>query len=316
MWQAVFAASRQELCVKHISMVALWALGSTPSTFYLKGSVLAQQSAGLAGSGLRPGAASLSDRTSLLKGEKMAEAVGILLIALLVCFLLLRIRLFKRTTLCEYEKGLCYKRGKFLKMLEPGVYWHWGWITRIQKYDYRKKNISIAGQEVMTSDGITIKLSFVTEYTFADLEKAIHQYENYYNAFYYDIQTCSRTVIGNLKAEELLEKRDEISRTVFESAQEKARIIGLEIHSLSIKDIMFPGSLKDIFAQVLKAQKQAQADLERARGQSASLRHLANAAKMMDNNPSLLNLRLIQAVSEGTGNTVVLKTTGDTAEKM
>lgn len=63
----------------------------------------------------------------------MAEAVGILLIALLVCFLLLRIRLFKRTTLCEYEKGLCYKRGKFLKMLEPGVYWHWGWITRIQK---------------------------------------------------------------------------------------------------------------------------------------------------------------------------------------
>jgi len=246
----------------------------------------------------------------------MAELIGILFFAVVSILFLRFFGVIKRITLFEYEKGLCYKRGKFTQILEPGVYWYIGPITTIQKYDVRKHTITIPGQEVLTLDGIVIKLSFLAEYDFHDLANAINRYENYYAALYADIQTATRTVVGNLKAEELLEKRNEISKQIVDLVTEKAHAIGLTLHLLDIKDIMFPGALKDIFAQVVKAQKQAQAELEKARGQTASLRHLANAAKMIDNNPSLLNLRLIQAVSEGTGNTVVLKMAGDASPEI
>ena len=66
--------------------------------------------------------------------------------------------------------------------------------------------------------------------------------------------------------------------------------------------------MKRAFADVLKARQEGQAALERARGESASLRNLANAAKVMEGNPALMNLRLMQSLTaaQNAGNTLVL----------
>jgi hypothetical protein len=69
---------------------------------------------------------------------------------------------------------------------------------------------------------------------------------------------------------------------------------------------MFPGDLKRIFSQVVKARKEGQAALEKARAETATLRHLANAASLIDRHPTILQLRLLQAVQESSGNTLVL----------
>lgn len=69
---------------------------------------------------------------------------------------------------------------------------------------------------------------------------------------------------------------------------------------------MFPGELRRTFAQVVAARKEGLAALERARGETASLRNLANAARMMSANPTLLQLRLLQELGRSAGNTIVL----------
>ena len=69
---------------------------------------------------------------------------------------------------------------------------------------------------------------------------------------------------------------------------------------------MVRGEMKKVFAQVVKAQKEGQAALERARGETAALRNLANAARTMDENPSLLQLRALQTLADSSGNTLVL----------
>ena len=91
-----------------------------------------------------------------------------------------------------------------------------------------------------------------------------------------------------------------------ELASGKASELGLNLISADVKDIMFPGEMKKVFAQVVKAQKEGQAALERARGETAALRNLANAARTLDDNPNLLQLRALQALSDSSGNTLVL----------
>ena len=51
---------------------------------------------------------------------------------------------------------------------------------------------------------------------------------------------------------------------------------------------------------------------ERARGESASLRNLANAARVLEGNPALMNLRLMQSITgaQTAGNTLVLGVPG------
>jgi len=106
----------------------------------------------------------------------------------------------------------------------------------------------------------------------------------------------------------LLNQRLEIGAQLLARVQPEAAKLGINVHSVEVKDVMFPADLKRAFAEVLKSKLEGQAALERARGESAALRNLANAAKLLEGNPALMNLRLMQSLSaaQTAGNTLVL----------
>jgi regulator of protease activity HflC (stomatin/prohibitin superfamily) len=170
----------------------------------------------------------------------------------------------------------------------------------------RAQHVTIPGQEVLSADNVSIRISLAAGYKISDPYLAVNQVANYQEALYLLLQLNLRDVVGELPVEELLAKRNEISKKLFERSAEKASQIGLELQLVSIKDIMFPGELKNIFAQVVNAQKEGLAALERARGESAALRNLANAAKLLDENPNLWQLRLLKGLENSSGNTVVI----------
>jgi hypothetical protein len=103
----------------------------------------------------------------------------------------------------------------------------------------------------------------------------------------------------------LLENRAAIGSKLMKLTSTKATELGLKLTFADVKDMMFPGEMKKVFAQVVEAQKEGQAALEKARGETAALRNLANAARITDDNPNLLQLRALQAFADSTGNTLV-----------
>jgi len=129
---------------------------------------------------------------------------------------------------------------------------------------------------------------------------------NYHEALYLQIQMNLRDIVGSLPIDDLLAKREEIGKLLLERSTSKAAEMGIELGFVNVKDIMFPGELKNIFAQVVNARKEGLAALEKARGESASLRNLANAAGLLDKNPNLMQLRLLQSLEKNSGNTVVI----------
>ena len=78
--------------------------------------------------------------------------------------------------------------------------------------------------------------------------------------------------------------------------ERRVKDFGLRLISVGLKNIMFPGKLKELFAQVVSARKDG----------LAALRSLANAAKMLEDNPNLMQLRLVQALGNSSGNTLIL----------
>jgi regulator of protease activity HflC (stomatin/prohibitin superfamily) len=212
----------------------------------------------------------------------------------------------KRITVFEYEKGLKYSKGKFDQIIEPGQYWYIPFFSSIQTIDMRPRFVSITGQEVLSSDSITLKVSLAARYQIVNPDIAINKIHDYQEAFYLELQLALREIIGSAAIDNLLESRNEFSEKLVELTEDKIKELGLKLLSVNIKDIMFPGPLKQIFAQVVKARKEGQAALEKARGETAALRNLANAAKMLETHPNLMNLRLIQSLGESSGNTLVL----------
>ena len=233
----------------------------------------------------------------------MAYLLAIAAVIVVVILFTLGVR---RITVLEYERGLKYAKGKFKSVVEPGQYWYMPFFTIIQKLDVRRRFVSITGQEVLSSDGVTLKVSLAANFEITDPNIAINKVMSFQEALYLELQLALREIIGAAEIDTVLSDRDEVSKKLMEITEPKAAVLGLRLISVDLKDIMFPGKLKEIFAQVVSAKKEGLAALEKAKGETAALRNLANAAKMIEGNPNLMQLRLVQALGEASGNTLIL----------
>jgi len=207
----------------------------------------------------------------------------------------------------EGHAGLLYHKGKFVEALSAGYHVRWGRHFTLTAFDLRKASLFIAGQDVLTADNVSLKLSLFVNYQVVEPMRAAHETQSWYEDLYHAAQVALRAVVGGVAVEALLNQRLEIGAQLLAHVQPEAAKIGINIHSVEVKDVMFPADLKRAFAEVLKSKQEGQAALERARGESAALRNLANAAKLLEGNPALMNLRLIQSLSaaQTAGNTLV-----------
>jgi regulator of protease activity HflC (stomatin/prohibitin superfamily) len=208
--------------------------------------------------------------------------------------------------------GLLYRKGRFVRVLAPGRHVHWGRHITIRWVDVRRAALLIAGQDVLTADNVGLKLSLLVTYQVTDPAKATHDTQNWQTDLHNTAQLALRAVVGSVAVEALLNQRLEFGAQLLARVQPEAARIGLNVFAVEVKDVMFPADLKRAFADVLKAKQEGQAALERARGESASLRNLANAARALEGNPALMNLRLLQslATAQNAGNTLVLGVPG------
>ena len=232
--------------------------------------------------------------------------IGLLAVFVLLFFMIVRIRPLKRVTVYEYQKGLKYTRGRYTGTLDPGQYLILTMFTAIVPVDMRQEFITIQGQDVISADGVTLRVSLAAEFRLSNPDIAINKNSNFRTSLYLTLQMALREIVGKEKIDALMDNRAEIGKKLKDLCATKTSEYGVELLSADVKDIMFPGEMKKAFSQVVKAQKEGQAALERARGETAALRNLANAARLMDDNPNLLHLRSLQALADSSGNTLVL----------
>lgn len=241
--------------------------------------------------------------------DTLAAVLIVLLLLVAIALVILRY-IVRRVIIFEYERGLLFSNGKFTRILEPGPYWINNFAHTVQKVDVRSRSVSIAGQEVLSADNITIRISIAATFKVADPYQVVAGTMNFLEELYLLLQTQLRDQVGALPIDELLAKRKEIGDRLLQNTTEHTKAMGIELIGVSIKDIMFPGELKNIFAQVVSARNEGLAALERARGETAALRNLSNAAKMLEENPGLYQLRVLQTIASSTGNTIILAPDG------
>jgi len=204
--------------------------------------------------------------------------------------------------------GLVYQHGLYVRRNNAGrhVVWGRGWTMNL--IDLRKASLLVAGQDVLTADSVSLKISLLVTYKVTEPVKAAHETQNSLSDLYNAAQLALRAVVNAVAVEALLNQRLEIGAHLLARVQPETAKIGINVLAVEVKDVMFPAELKRAFADVLKAKQEGQAALERARGESASLRNLANAARVLEGNPALMNLRLMQSLSaaQNAGSTLVV----------
>jgi regulator of protease activity HflC (stomatin/prohibitin superfamily) len=205
----------------------------------------------------------------------------------------------------EWERVLLYRDGRFEELLGAGRHRRLRWRRRRVRVQVRPRLLVVPSQEVLTADGLSVKVSLVVAVRTADPRRWHEAAEDADGFVYAALKIALREAVGARTLDELLAARGSLPDDLRGRVEGAAEAVGVAVESLSLRDVMVPAELRRAAAEVATARARGQAALERARSEVAATRALANAARLVAEQPALLQLRTLQAVEAG-GATVVL----------
>ena len=198
----------------------------------------------------------------------------------------------------QYERGIKFRFGKYVKLLNPGLNIVLPIIESYSKIDIRTKVIDVPEQEAITKDNVSVKINAVLYFHVFDASKAILEVENYIYAASQLAQTTMRNAVGATSLDELLSEREKISANICEVIDKATDPWGLKVENVELKDISLPEEMKRVIAKVAEAEREKQAVITKAKGEVEASNNLATAAKTMSDAPGALHLRTLATLND------------------
>jgi regulator of protease activity HflC (stomatin/prohibitin superfamily) len=207
---------------------------------------------------------------------------------------------YVEATIGPEERGVLLAAGQATELLKPSVYRFWNTAERpcsIEKVDLRENELAVSGQELMTRDKVTLRLSLSLAFAIQDVLLS-RQVANVRDMLYVAAQLAIREYVASVTLEQLLEGREAMTEALGSQVKPRAESMGVRLIKLGVKDIILPGEMKTLLNRVIEAEKEAQANVILRREETAATRSLANTAKVMAQEPVLLRLKELEAMKE------------------
>jgi regulator of protease activity HflC (stomatin/prohibitin superfamily) len=200
----------------------------------------------------------------------------------------------------ESNVGLLKVDGKLVAQLSPGktAYWRFNRDIQVELVDTRLQALEVAGQEILTRDKVSLRINLNANWQFNDVELAFQRLAKPAEYIYRELQFALRAAVGTRSLDELLEDKQVIDQVVNQHLQEKLQGFGVRVLSVGVKDIVLPGEMKTLLAQVVEAEKSAQANVIRRREETNATRSMLNTARVMENNPIALRLKELETLEK------------------
>ncbi|HEY1129697.1 MAG TPA: SPFH domain-containing protein [Roseateles sp.] len=198
----------------------------------------------------------------------------------------------------EYGAGLLRVDGKVDRLLESGAhaFWKFGRTVAVELVDLRLQALEVTGQEILTRDKVALRLNLSANWRYTDVLRAFQALPKPADHLYRELQFGLRAAVGTRTLDELLENKSVIDEVVTAQVTAKLAGYGLQLDGVGVKDIVLPGEMKTILAQVVEAGKAAEANVIRRREETAATRALLNTAKVMEDNPVALRLKELETL--------------------
>lgn len=197
-----------------------------------------------------------------------------------------------------YHVGVLRVDGKVERLMPAGVaaFWRFNRDVQVELVDTRLQTMEVSGQEILSRDKVGLRVNLAATWRFTDVLLACEKLAKPAEHLYRELQFGLRAAVGTRNLDELLENKQVIDEVVSGHVRRKFEGFGIEVGSVGVKDIVLPGEMKTILAQVVEAEKSAQANVIRRREETAATRSLLNTAKVMEDNPTALRLKELETL--------------------
>ncbi len=198
----------------------------------------------------------------------------------------------------EYERGVIFRLGRLIPIKGPGLIIIWPVIDKLVKVDLRTITMDVPAQDVITRDNISVKVNAVVYYRVVNPTKAITEVEDFHYATSQMSQTTLRSVLGQSQLDDLLAKRDELNAELQKIIDEQTEPWGIKVTTVEVKNVDLPSEMLRAIAKQAEAERERRAKVIHAEGEFQASQKLADAAAIIATQPSALQLRFLQTLTE------------------
>lgn len=230
----------------------------------------------------------------------MPDTLPILILIALLIFLFSRIRILK-----EYERAVVFRLGRistaFIGKSGPGLIVLLPFIDTMEKVSLRTVTMDVPVQDIITKDNVSVKVNAVIYFRVIDPNKAVLEVENFLYATSQISQTTLRSVLGQSQLDELLSQREEINVQLQGIIDEQTEPWGIKVTAVEVKNVDLPQEMLRAIARQAEAERERRAKVIHAQGEFEAAAKLSEAADIISQNPTSLQLRYLQTLTEIAG---------------
>jgi regulator of protease activity HflC (stomatin/prohibitin superfamily) len=198
----------------------------------------------------------------------------------------------------QYERGVAFFLGRFWGTKGPGLVFVPAGFAHLKKVSLRIMALDIPAQDVITRDNVSVRVNAVLYMKVQNPEKVVIEIEDYLYATSQLSQTTLRSVLGEVELDELLSDREKINAILRRIIDERTEAWGIEVSAVEVKDVDLPENMKRAMARQAEAERERRAKVINAQGELQASETLAQAARMLAAEPTALQLRYLQTVTE------------------
>ena len=199
----------------------------------------------------------------------------------------------------EYERAVVFRLGRFAGTRGPGlVLMIPFWIERMQRISLRVIVNDVTPQDVITKDNVSVSVNAVLMFRVTEPDRAVIELEEFGFAISQIAQTTLRSVLGRAELDDLLSERDKLNQDLETIIKRQCEPWGIEVVAMEIKHVDLPAEMQRAMAKQAETERERRAKVIHAEGEFESAQVLTNAAKILSETPTAVQLRFLQALVE------------------
>ncbi len=199
----------------------------------------------------------------------------------------------------EYERGVIFRLGRLLASAKgPGITFVLFPIDRMVRISLRTVVHDVPPQDVITRDNVSVKVNAVIFYRVLEPRKAVVEVEQYHYATSQLAQTTLRSVLGQAELDDLLSQRERLNAELQQILDKHTDPWGVKVSAVEVKHVDLPPEMQRAMSKQAEAEREKRAKIIHAEGEMQASEQLANAADRISQNPTTLQLRYLQTLTE------------------
>jgi len=199
----------------------------------------------------------------------------------------------------EYERGVIFRLGRVLPQAKgPGLIFVFKPFDQIMRVSLRTIVLDVPPQDIITKDNVSVKVNAVVYFRVFNPLNAVLQVENYIYATSQLSQTTLRSILGQVELDDLLSERDKLNKELQTVLDQHTDPWGIKVSLVEIKQVDLPQDMQRAMALQAEAEREKRAKIIHADGEFQASKQLSEAAAILAQNPTTMQLRYLQTLTE------------------